>query len=93
MTHVWLQALLLISCALFAVGSERHRHDFFLKYRAALLTTKMFAWVMLSIALYFAQLKFRWALGSVYFTGHASFACGVIHIALIVSERFRANRS
>tara|TARA_R110001599_G_scaffold353676_1_gene595050 strand:- start:77038 stop:77319 length:282 start_codon:yes stop_codon:yes gene_type:complete len=93
MTHIFLQALLLMSCGLFAISSERHRHSFLLKHHAALLTVKIFAWVMLSIALYFSQLKCGWALGLVYFTGHASFACGFIHFTLIANKRIKSNKS
>ena len=51
------------------------------------VTAKWLAWTMLAVSFYFSQLNFGTALGCVYFTGHASFACGVIHLLLITRKR------
>lgn len=92
MTHLLLQILMLLSCACFAISSERHRFDFFLELHSRRLAIKWLAWAMLAVSFYFSQLKFGTALGSVYFTGHASFACGVIHLLLITRKRLNTKK-
>ncbi|WP_225784762.1 DUF3325 domain-containing protein [Xenophilus sp. Marseille-Q4582] len=97
MTAVHGLALLLCvpGFAALALAMERHQEDLF-KAPLSPARTKLLrlaGWALLLLALVLLVRTRGWSLGLVSFSGHTSFAAGVVFLALIGTERWRLRRA
>ncbi len=97
MTTVHLLTMLLCvpGFAALALAMERHQEDLF-KTALAPARTRLLrwaGWALLLLALVLLVRTRGWSLGLVSFSGHTSFAAGVVFLSLIGIERWRLRRA
>ena len=92
--HLLSMLLCIPGFAALALAMERHQEDVF---KAALspATTRLVrvaGWALLLLALLLLVRTRGWSLGLIAYSGHTSFAAGVVFVALVGLERWRLRR-
>ncbi|RYF62830.1 MAG: DUF3325 domain-containing protein [Comamonadaceae bacterium] len=80
--------------AALALAMERHQEDLFGAPLSPAATRRVRAagWALLLLALVLLVRARGWSLGLISFSGHTSFAAGVVFVAMVGLERWRLRR-
>jgi len=89
MSHFHVLPLLLVSVCLLGISSERHQPTFHRTGRWVDLV-RLTGWLGISAAYLLAISSWSFAIGTIFFTGHASLCCGITYLLLISHSQIRA---